>query len=845
MRGISNINKLVKRNNLFSLDSKKPKKIIQKNIKIEKDRNLDSTNKNETEIQNFFNTENNNKDVIEYLEKEIYILNSEKHINEIVKMFEIFQKELFSQLGEKYNNLTINTIMQNNFEIIIKYLLNFCSFYSNKYKICISELKKNFNKYIINNYMNNNNNIIILDENIKKSFLSQEENITKLIDKLSLTIKNFNNEYNLALINFENNINSFNNEITEVKNKFELLNQKDNLINYISNNIKYNEIKKDIENIYLINMNFNKDIKFFEHIHKLFFSEAKNIFNDLRIYHKIKMKKYQFIFDLILKQNRNDKIRKSSEIKYLKINLNKINNNIKTRNLNINNSKNNSLLNKTIDSLQKNKINLKLNQSQNISHNNSFNKTTSLKNKIIDNNTNNEIYYISQIMLEFFDKMKTLQKAIINKESNIIEQKKDFEKYKKGIIQYIKNLMKNNYYYNHQTEKIFLSKYYKIKHEIEYNLIIDNTNIINENKLYKNVLNKLFDLISNDNIEKNINKDIINIIVEEMSNFINKSKKEIKELKEINEKLKKDNEQYKIKINKNIESKKNLIFDSTKDLNSSLSFRDKINNNNINTKIKSIQEEDSNDINNNITASFKKLSDINDNNNLNINEEIINFQINLQNRIKCLEKENEEQKNQNYKFFMEIKSDINNNNDNNNNENINNNLIKLYEEEIKKNKILAEEYISKVIKINNSLVKYYQNLDLNINNEQEDNFFMKKSINNENLNFDYTSNYNFNNLNIDLIKAEMKEIKNKLNEKEEEINELKDKLNKQNLIQKDKIYKPLRKALETLINEINLNEKIKITIKELLNIALYSNEEIEKIFQFKEDNVNIIGIFKF
>ena len=122
---------------------------------------------------------------------------------------------------------------------------------------------------------------------------------------------------------------------------------------------------------------------------------------------------------------------------------------------------------------------------------------------------------------------------------------------------------------------------------------------------------------------------------------------------------------------------------------------------------------------------------------------------------------------------------------------------------------------------------------------------MKKSINNENLNFDYTSNYNFNNLNIDLIKAEMKEIKNKLNEKEEEINELKDKLNKQNLIQKDKIYKPLRKALETLINEINLNEKIKITIKELLNIALYSNEEIEKIFQFKENNVNIIGIFKF
>ena len=231
-------------------------------------------------------------------------------------------------------------------------------------------------------------------------------------------------------------------------------------------------------------------------------------------------------------------------------------------------------------------------------------------------------------------------------------------------------------------------------------------------------------------------------------------------------------------------------------------------------------EEDSNK--NNITGSFKNSENFE---NLNINEEIINLQMNLQNRIKYLEEELFEEKNKNLNFFIELKPE--------NNDDINNkysNLIKLYKEQLDKNKILEEKYILDITNINNNLIKYFQNVNNNnINN------------NNENLNFDY-SNFN---LNLSLTKAELKELKNKLIQKEEKINELKQKIGTQILIQKEKLYKPLRQGLELLITEINLNDKIKEILKELLNIGLYTKEEILKIFEYKEKNMNIIGLFKF
>ena len=95
------------------------------------------------------------------------------------------------------------------------------------------------------------------------------------------------------------------------------------------------------------------------------------------------------------------------------------------------------------------------------------------------------------------------------------------------------------------------------------------------------------------------------------------------------------------------------------------------------------------------------------------------------------------------------------------------------------------------------------------------------------------------------IKAEIKELNSKIEEKDEKIKWLSQNLEKQTSSLKDKLYLPLRNGLELLIMEIDLNNKIKDILRNLLNISLYNNEEIEKIFKFKEKKKNIVGIFKF
>ena len=428
-------------------------------------------------------------------------------------------------------------------------------------------------------------------------------------------------------------------------------------------------------------------------------------------------------------------------------------------------------------------------------------------------------------MLEFFDKLKILQKAIINKEPNIILQKKEFEKYKKGIIKYLKNFTNKNHKISFFQNKI-------IK-EIEYCIIINKTKeqMINKenNIIYKDIIFKIMDLINkytkeNEKEKKEESAECnINNIKEKIFNFFIRINKDINELKESNKNLKNELNLYK---NKNIKSKKSLIFDSGKDL----TFRDNNNINDLNNKIESIEEENTDK--NNTTGSFKNLENMDT---FNINEELINFQINLQNRIKYLEKENETEKNKNLKFFMELNSGNANNTNNQYS-----NLVKLYKDELEKNKALKEKYLLEITSINNNLIKYYKNTNNNnvdlINREEN------KNVNN----VDGNLNYNYSNfsLNLSLTKAEIKELKNKLNEKKEKINELKQKIENLTLIQKNEIYKPLRKALEFLITEINISDKIKEILKGMLYICQYTNEEIAQIFEYKEKNINIIDLFK-
>ena len=812
-----NKNQMKSRNLSFNSSKKISKDKNIKNMKlIDNDNSVLNKTTTIFRKQNLFNkilsSETNIDNIIKCLEKELILMNSEKYINDIVKMFEIFQEELIIQLENKYNDLKINKIIKNNFEIVIKYIINFFSIYRNKYTECINLIKtklncitkrEKINKSIINNYTNNNNNIIIFEENIKKYFLNEEENIVNLINSLSSTIKAFNSKYKLILINIENNLDSFNNKLIEIKNKLNIINRNNSKTfnyNIKTKNLNYDEINIDIEKIYLTNINLNKEIKSLDKEHKLFLVEAKDIFNNLRINHKIKIKKYQKFFDSINNAKKNkEKIepKNKSELKYLKINLSKLK---RTRNIKLNNSQNSSNNN-----------------------NNSFNTTSTLQNKKLNYNSiykseenNIEIYYISQLMLEFFDKLKILQKAIINKEPNVNILKKEFEKYKKEIIKYLKNL-------KNKTKVTYTIKY----HIIKVNNICIKSNIKPQNKLYEDIINKFLDYIylylnKKEKRIKEINKENINEIDAIINKYFDKVKKDIETLKETNDKL--NIELNKLNnIQKNIISKKSLIFDSGKDL--ILSFRDKNIINDLNNKINSIEEEDSNN-KNNMTGAFKKDE------NLNINEDIINLQINLQNKIKYLEKEVETEKNRNIALLKELKL---------NDKNLQySNFIKLYEDELANKKILEEKYMSELVDINNNLKKYFQkiNNEENIINSIEEN-------NIENNNNEYLGHLNFNyNLNMSLSKAEIKELNNKIKENEEKINELKQKIKNQDLILKEKIYKPLRNEIESLITEIKLDNKIKDILYKLLKICLYSDEEIEKIFEYKNKNMNILGLYK-
>ena len=812
-----NKNQMKSRNLSFNSSKKISKDKNIKNMKlIDNDNSVLNKTTTIFRKQNLFNkilsSETNIDNIIKCLEKELILMNSEKYINDIVKMFEIFQEELIIQLENKYNDLKINKIIKNNFEIVIKYIINFFSIYRNKYTECINLIKtklncitkrEKINKSIINNYTNNNNNIIIFEENIKKYFLNQEENIVNLINSLSSTIKAFNSKYKLILINIENNLDSFNNKLIEIKNKLNIINRNNSKTfnyNIKTKNLNYDEINIDIEKIYLTNINLNKEIKSLDKEHKLFLVEAKDIFNNLRINHKIKIKKYQKFFDSINNAKKNkEKIepKNKSELKYLKINLSKLK---RTRNIKLNNSQNSSNNN-----------------------NNSFNTTSTLQNKKLNYNSiykseenNIEIYYISQLMLEFFDKLKILQKAIINKEPNVNILKKEFEKYKKEIIKYLKNL-------KNKTKVTYTIKY----HIIKVNNICIKSNIKPQNKLYEDIINKFLDYIylylnKKEKRIKEINKENINEIDAIINKYFDKVKKDIETLKETNDKL--NIELNKLNnIQKNIISKKSLIFDSGKDL--ILSFRDKNIINDLNNKINSIEEEDSNN-KNNMTGAFKKDE------NLNINEDIINLQINLQNKIKYLEKEVETEKNRNITLLKELKL---------NDKNLQySNFIKLYEDELANKKILEEKYMSELVDINNNLKKYFQKIN---SEENIINLFEEKNIDNNNN--EYLGHLNFNyNLNMSLSKAEIKELNNKIKENEEKINELKQKIKNQDLILKEKIYKPLRNEIESLITEIKLDNKIKDILYKLLKICLYSDEEIEKIFEYKNKNMNILGLYK-
>ena len=153
----------------FNSTKKTSKNQNIKNLKISLDNNNNNNsvlNKTTTIFQKakvynkILKSESSIDNIIKFLDKELTSINKEKYVNDIIKMFQIFQEELIIQLKNKCNDLKINQVMKNNFEIIIKYILNIFSNYQNKYKDYLMLIKNKINsltkKEKINNSIINN-----------------------------------------------------------------------------------------------------------------------------------------------------------------------------------------------------------------------------------------------------------------------------------------------------------------------------------------------------------------------------------------------------------------------------------------------------------------------------------------------------------------------------------------------------------------------------------------------------------------------------------------------------------------------------------------------------------------
>ena len=619
MKNKTKIKNLVKLNP-FSLDkinysNKKPVTIkntnINPKIKIQTrnkifNENLDKAFFNKT-VNNFGNTNlfirksNSQKkqlelsineiydDIIRKVENQFKMINSEEYMKKLLKMFEIFQKELIFQIEGECDENKMKKILKSNFENIIQYFWNFFSFYENKCTNFIISLKKmikdlisklNYNSInnngnnqseksnqIINNFTNNNNNnIIIFDENKKKHFFNEEENIVNLINNLSSNIRLRNKQYKSSFINIANLIDFSNTKLIELKNK--LSSVYTNIIpKYKSNfDLKHlNDSISDIDNLYSININLIEEVKLIDDNQKSFFQEAKDIFNNLKINHKIKIKEYQKLFESLQniqtqndskskennincyytinnlslwKKNNNNKIYnyhkikgkrgkslpneiKSSinELKSFKLNLN-FNNKSRTRNLsNLLNETSISYNNKSNHSYNNNMTNSFNNSSPNVNRTgNSFNNTSILQNrnnifslkdesskisrsflssnisnKKIKNENENELLYLAEMVMEFLDKMNILQQSIIKKELNVSQQKKDFTKFKKQLVEYIQSIVNN--------------KDYNMSNKFIQNFVNNNINI---NKNSSNTSNKITDFLYNNIINEKSNNNISN-----------------------------------------------------------------------------------------------------------------------------------------------------------------------------------------------------------------------------------------------------------------------------------------------------------------------------------------------
>ena len=246
-----------------SRNSSKKNKSLSKNLtsscitneifaKFSKIKNFQNNKKiNNLNLNNINSSSILSNDILKGIKNKLNDINSEKYINSTVEMFKNFQQELLYKLEKDFNRNTIKTFLQNYFDKIINFQIDYINLYESKCKDVVLILSKKIKELlmegkqntedsislhsnpIINNYTNNNNNIIIFDENKKKLLINEEEIMVNLINNLSTNIKNCNKKFKTSIINTANLIKISNNKLIQTKNQLDLLinkNSKNNLI---------------------------------------------------------------------------------------------------------------------------------------------------------------------------------------------------------------------------------------------------------------------------------------------------------------------------------------------------------------------------------------------------------------------------------------------------------------------------------------------------------------------------------------------------------------------------------------------------------------------------------------
>ena len=552
-------------------------------------------NRSQNKTNNIFNQKI--LEIIRNTEEQLGSLNSKNHIQYAVKILEAFQEELIGQLEQEYDENSIKKILQNNFDKIIRLLIEYFTLYDNNCSNCISNLKKmlknllntNVKLFIDNNLhkeesysnkSNKNNNIPLIDEDKRKEFLNEEEIIVKLINSLSGGIKTCNKNYRTTILEIAKLIEESNNGLIELKNKLEQFNNqlKSKYMPYIQikNNINLymDNIINNVDNLYSMNINIIEDVKILDTNQTSFYEDAKEIFNHLKTNHSKKLKEFHILF---------------KSITYIQSNINSNHqiNNKRGKSISGNRDERKQIREeekekekeKNSDKIKNWENKMKTNNSsKNYNTNNNYEHLNNITGNIIlnDNINNITIFTLAEQVLDFFNKMKNLQESIVKKISGTNQMKIDFERYKKKLIKLLNKIISNK---NNVNTKLI-----NPNDDDNDTIILNNKNNVNlnNNQINKEIFianNKIikledFQIINNNNLYENKGEDIsnelqikYNNLLEEINNKsqevnklqdqINKILLENSELKTKNKKYENDNQELLMNNIENNNDKKN------------------------------------------------------------------------------------------------------------------------------------------------------------------------------------------------------------------------------------------------------------------------------------------------